>query len=125
MYSSAALRALDLTLSSGARRSRRPASRAGPITTLKLRLMLRDRIVIPVQAFDAGLRPGPFPGAAASLPSGLLAVNRTFAGRRRRAYEHEDPPWHYVAVSPGAHGIGSMYTLRYRRGPVPRDSTVI
>ena len=28
--------------------------------------------------------------------------DRTSTGRRRRAYEHEDPPWHYVTASPPA-----------------------
>ena len=31
----------------------------------------------PMRAFDAGLRPGPFPGQAASLLPGLLAATRT------------------------------------------------
>ena len=31
----------------------------------------------PIRAFDAGLRPGPFPGRAASLLPGLLAATRT------------------------------------------------
>src|SRR6185436_11077519 len=26
--------------------------------------------------------------------------DRTSTGRRRRAYEHEETPWHYVTVSP-------------------------
>jgi hypothetical protein len=56
----------------------------------------------PERAFGAGPRPSPFPGQAASLLLGLLAAtpNRTPTGRRRRAYEHEDPPWPYVTVSP-------------------------
>src|SRR5208282_86748 len=28
--------------------------------------------------------------------------DRTSTGRRRRAYEHQDPPWPYVTVSPPA-----------------------
>ena len=38
--------------------------------------------------------PGPFPDRAASLLPGLLAATRTGLPGRRRAYEHEDPPWH-------------------------------
>ncbi len=31
-----------------------------------------------------------------------LHPDRTYTGKRRRAYEHEDPPWPYVTVSPPA-----------------------
>ena len=40
--------------------------------------MLRTaRVAPPNGAFDAGLRPGPFPDRAASLLPGLLAATRT------------------------------------------------
>src|SRR5258708_2577981 len=40
--------------------------------------MLRTASSLPLnRAFDAGLRPGPFPGRAASLLPGLLAATRT------------------------------------------------
>src|ERR1700746_3024570 len=43
-------------------------------------------------------RPGrqPATGPPGSYP------DRTSTGRRRRAYEHEGTPWHYVTVSPPA-----------------------
>jgi hypothetical protein len=47
------------------------------------------------------------PAAHVSRPSRQPATgppgsypDRTHTGRRRRAYEQEDPPWHYVTVSP-------------------------
>jgi len=52
--------------------------RAGPITTRQASLHAADRSVAPPKgAFDAGLRPDPFPGRAASLLPGLLAATRT------------------------------------------------
>src|SRR5258707_2182184 len=40
--------------------------------------MLRTASSLPLnRAFDAGLRPGPFPGEAASLLPGLLTATRT------------------------------------------------
>ncbi len=39
--------------------------------------MLRPLGRSPIRAFDAGLRPGPFPDRAASLLPGLLAATRT------------------------------------------------
>jgi hypothetical protein len=39
--------------------------------------MLRTAPSLPYRAFDAGLRPGPFPGRVASLLPGLLAATRT------------------------------------------------
>jgi hypothetical protein len=39
--------------------------------------MLRTAQSLPTRAFDAGLRPDPFPGRAASLLPGLLAATRT------------------------------------------------
>jgi hypothetical protein len=83
-----------------------PPLRAGPLTTPQASRHATDRIVAPpYRAFDAGLRPRPFPGETASLLPGLLTgsyPDRTSTGRRQRAYEHEDPPWHYVTVSPPA-----------------------
>ena len=52
-----------------------------------------------------GFRPHPFPGDTASLLPGFLTgscPDRTLTGRRRRAYEHEETPSHYVTVSPPA-----------------------
>src|SRR4029077_3270494 len=44
----------------------------------RLRVMLRTASSLPLhRALDAGLRPGPFPGRAASLLPGLLAATRT------------------------------------------------
>ena len=73
-----------------------PPSRAGLVTTPQASRHATDRIVAPpYRAFDAGLRPGPFPDRAASLLPGLPGSypDRTFTGKRRRAYGHEDPPW--------------------------------
>src|SRR5215218_6423329 len=55
-----------------------PAHRRGPLTTRQASLHATDRSVAPPRgAFDAGLRPGPFPDRAASLLPGLLAATRT------------------------------------------------
>src|SRR5512142_2252181 len=55
-----------------------PPSRAGLLTTPQASRHATDRIVAPpYRAFDAGLRPGPFPDQAASLLPGLLAATRT------------------------------------------------
>ncbi len=55
-----------------------PPSRAGLVTTPQASRYATDRIVAPpYRAFDAGLRPGPFPDRAASLLPGLLAATRT------------------------------------------------
>src|SRR5215471_7035627 len=52
--------------------------RAGPLTTPQASRHATDRIVAPpYRAFDAGLRPGPFPDQTASLLPGLLAATRT------------------------------------------------
>ena len=54
----------------------RPKTR--PLTAPQASRHAMDRIVAPpTGAFDAGLRPGPFPGRAASLLPGLLAATRT------------------------------------------------
>src|SRR5690242_2898309 len=58
----------------------------------------------PYRASDAGLRPGPVSRPSrqpATGPPGSYP-DRTSTGRRRRAYEHEETPWHYVTVSPPA-----------------------
>jgi hypothetical protein len=50
----------------------------GPITTRQASLQATDRRVAPPNgAFDAGLRPDPFPDQAASLLPSLLAATRT------------------------------------------------
>jgi hypothetical protein len=50
----------------------------GTLTTRQASLDAADRSVAPPKgAFDAGLRPGPFPDRAASLLPGLLAATRT------------------------------------------------
>jgi hypothetical protein len=57
-----------------------PSSRpkAGTLTARQASLDAADRSVAPPKgAFDAGLRPGPFPDQAASLLPGLLAATRT------------------------------------------------
>jgi hypothetical protein len=55
-----------------------PALTGGPLTTPQASRHATDRIVAPpYRALDAGLRPGPFPGQAASLLPGLLAATRT------------------------------------------------
>src|SRR2546428_4044029 len=52
--------------------------KAGRLTTRQASLDATDRSVAsPNGAFDAGLRPGPFPDRAASLLPGLLAATRT------------------------------------------------
>src|SRR5258707_6349089 len=54
-----------------------PRPRTGPLTTPQDSRHATDRIVAPpCRASDAGLRPGPFPGQAASLLPGLLAATR-------------------------------------------------
>ena len=75
----------------------------------------------PIRAFDAGLRPGPFPGRAASLLPGLLAATRTGlppAGDDELT-NTKKTPWHYVTVSPpvllGARKRLSAYAPERRR----------
>jgi hypothetical protein len=60
-------------------RSQKPSiGSAGPLTTPQASRHATDRIVAPpYRAFDARLRPGPFPDQAASLLPGLLAATRT------------------------------------------------
>jgi hypothetical protein len=68
--------------------SRRGSALSYPLTTRQASLYAADRSVAPTTvAFDAGLRPDPFPDRAASLLPGFLATTRTgpFTGRRRRA----------------------------------------
>src|SRR3954468_23740943 len=63
---------------SRARLSLGPPPRAGDETPPQASLHATDRSVAPPNgAFDAGLRPGPFPDRAASLLPGLLAATRT------------------------------------------------
>ncbi len=55
-----------------------PRPKAGPLTTRQASLDAADRtFASPKGAFDAGLRPGPFPDRAASLLPGLLVATRT------------------------------------------------
>jgi hypothetical protein len=55
-----------------------PRPKAGTLTARQASLNAADRSVAPPQrALDAGLRPDPFPGRAASLLPGLLAATRT------------------------------------------------
>src|SRR3954453_18432486 len=50
----------------------------GPLTTRQASLNAADRqVASPNRAFDAGLRPGPFPDRAPSLLPSLLAATRT------------------------------------------------
>jgi hypothetical protein len=61
-----------------ARGHRPPRPKTRPLTTPQASRHTTDRIVAPAyRASDAGLRPGPFPGRAASLLPGLLAATRT------------------------------------------------
>ena len=61
-----------------ARHSLVPTRRRATLTTPQASLDATDRIVAPPNgAFDAGLRPSPFPGQTASLLPGLLAATRT------------------------------------------------
>jgi len=96
---------MAFALNSGTRHSLLPPLRAGPLTTPQASRHATDRIVAPpYRAFDAGLRPRPFPGEAASLLPGHLAPTRTglTPAGDDELVEHEDPPWHYVTVSPPA-----------------------
>jgi hypothetical protein len=69
---------MAFTLISGARHSLLPPLRAGPLTTPQASLHATDHTVAPpYRAFDAGLRPRPFPDETASLLPGLLAATRT------------------------------------------------
>jgi hypothetical protein len=56
----------------------------------------------PIRASDAGLRPRPFPGEAASLLPGLLAATRTglTPASDDELTSKKDQPWTYVTVSP-------------------------
>jgi hypothetical protein len=55
-----------------------PTRRRARLTTRQASLHATDRSLAPPNgAFDAGLRPGPFPDQAASLLPGLLAATRT------------------------------------------------
>jgi hypothetical protein len=69
---------MAFTVISAARLPLLPPSQARPLTTLQTSLNAADRPVAPPdRAFDAGLRPRPFPDEAASLLPGLLAATRT------------------------------------------------
>jgi hypothetical protein len=69
---------MAFTVISAARLPLLPPSRARPLTTLQASRHAADRPVAPpYRAFDAGLRPRPFPDDTASLLPGLLAATRT------------------------------------------------
>jgi hypothetical protein len=62
----------------GLRRDYRGSALSCPLTTRQASLYATDRSVAPTKvAFDAGLRPGAFPGQTASLLPGSLAITRT------------------------------------------------
>jgi len=68
----------DLHRFHGLRRDYRGSALSHPLTTRQASLDATDRSVAPTTvAFDAGLRPGPFPDRAASLLPGFLATTRT------------------------------------------------
>ena len=68
----------DLHRFHGLRRDYRGSAPSYPLTTRQASLDATDRSVAPTTvAFDAGLRPGPFPGQTASLLPGSLATTRT------------------------------------------------
>ena len=69
---------LAFAVISAARLLLAPRSRARPLTTLQASRDAADRPVAPPsRAFDAALRPDPFPDRAASLLPGLPAATRT------------------------------------------------
>src|SRR6266496_2510462 len=64
--------------------------------------MLQTAQLLPQKGFRrwASTRPVSRPSRQpATGPPGSYP-DRTSTGRRRRAYEHEETPWHYVTVSP-------------------------
>ena len=68
----------DLHRFHGLHRDSRGSALSYPLTTRQASLHAADRSVAPTTvAFDAGLRPGPFPDRAASLLPGFLATTRT------------------------------------------------
>ena len=84
---------MAFTLKSRARHSLTPTNRRAFVTTRQASLDATDRSVAPPEgAFDAGLRPDPFPDRAASLLPGLLAATRTGltpAGDNELMLDHE------------------------------------
>ena len=69
---------MAFALKDGARLFLFPTSAAGRLTARQASLDAADRSVAPPErAIDTGLRPGPFPGRAASLLPGSLATTRT------------------------------------------------
>ena len=86
----------------GARYSLHPPSQTGPPTTPQASRHSTDRIVAPLtRLLTLGSGAARFQAAppAWKRASGSY-TDRTSTGRRRRAYEHEEIPWHYVMVSP-------------------------
>jgi len=84
---------MAFALKSRARHSLTPTNRRAFVTTRQASLDATDRSVAPPKgAFDAGLRPDPFPDRAASLLPGLLAATRTGltpAGDNELMLDHE------------------------------------
>jgi hypothetical protein len=112
--------AFDGALISGARHSLHPHE-AGPLTTPQASLDATDRSVAPpYRAFDAGLRPDPFPDRVASLLPGLLAATRTGLPPASddelttRDQLHRPPPVCWAHESAGLAG-----QRRAARRPVP------
>src|SRR3954447_20103819 len=88
--------------------------------------MLRTAQSLPHKGFRrwASTRPVSRPSRQpATGPPGSYP-DRTSTGRRRRAYEHEETPWHYVTVPPpvllGArenlNTVSAGGTVTWRRG---------
>src|SRR5438094_6297980 len=95
---------------------------AGTFTARQASLDATDRSVAPPsRAFDAGLRPGPFPDRTASLLPGLLAVTRTGltpAGDNELRTESD----HVMSIPPGscAH---SRFVLKFGGDPELAQAT--
>ena len=68
---------MAFTLISGARHSLLPPEGETSNDAAGFALCYGPHRRSPMRAFDAGLRPDPFPGQAASLLPGLLAATRT------------------------------------------------
>ena len=96
---------MAFALISGARHSQSPPLRARPLTTPQASRHATDRIVAPpYRAFDAGLRRRPVSRPdrqPATGPPGSYP-DRTSTGRRRRAYEQQDPLLRHSVTSRSA-----------------------
>jgi len=101
-----------------ARHSLAPTRRRATLTTPQASLDATDRIVAPPNgAFDAGLRPSPFPGQTASLLPGLLAATRTglspagddeLTNEKYGCLPHSPPP----ALLGAPHGLYNLFGER-------------